>query len=178
MKDSKVSSGSRIPPDRKPNTRLLTKAEAGKLLQFPTQAFPYSSGNWVPTGKSRAERKGEKRSPRTRIPSPHGKGHSASASRPLTGRLPRARRGAAPGAGRGDTVRARAPCTRDTRPVTPGHSLRPPHRPEGRPPLRARPLAPPGRAALPGPGAASARPSGPQAGGTGGSRSGGGGSKC
>lgn len=53
----KLSFGSRISPDRKPNTRLLTKAQAGKLLRFPKQAFPYSSGNSVPMEKTQAERR-------------------------------------------------------------------------------------------------------------------------
>lgn len=48
---------SQIPPDRKPNTRLLAKAEAGKLLRFPKQAFPHRSENSAPIGKSGAERK-------------------------------------------------------------------------------------------------------------------------
>lgn len=50
---------SRLPqsPHRKANTRLLAKAEAGKLLHLPGLAFPNGSGNSVRTGKSGAERK-------------------------------------------------------------------------------------------------------------------------
>lgn len=131
--DPKVSFGSRIPPDRKPNTRLLTQAQAGKLLRFPTQAFPYSSGNSVPMEKSRAERRVRSGLPRLGFLYPMTRGSRTEVPGPSRADSQESGTARLPGAGRGHSVRARAPRTCDTRPVTPGHSPRPPSPARGAP---------------------------------------------